>query len=447
MENVIKDEHKNNKIDLENGKVFNIFIRYAIPSIIGMLAMTSAGIIDGVFVGQFVGAEALAAVNIAMPLLNIFFGVGVMIATGGATLSNIKRGEGKLNESNNTYTVTLTLVTLIGLIATIFCVVFSDTAAILLGASADTVEHVSVYIRIVSIFFIPFLGSFSLEMFLKNDGFSILPIVAMVLGAITNVVFDIIFISYLDMGLTGAALATGIAYTVPTIIMVACIFGKSSWKIVKPRFKFKEIRELLFNGSSELLSNVSVGISGLIFNIIIIREIGTIGVAAYSVSNYAGMIAMAVFFGIASAIHPGVSFNKGSGNEKRVLAFKKIGVITSLISGVILAIILISFGEDIVHLFVGYDEEITVLAVTIIKFYAVAMILAGVNIVSSMYYTAINEPLISASIAGSRSLIFLIIGVILLPMIFGSNGIWASIIFAESITILVSMYYFKKKKW
>ncbi|MGL5354344.1 MAG: MATE family efflux transporter [Clostridium sp.] len=447
MENVIKDEPENNKIDLGNGKVFNIFIRYAIPSIIGMLAMTSAGIIDGVFVGQFVGAEALAAVNIAMPLLNIFFGIGVMIATGGATLSNIKRGEGNIKESNNTYTITLALVTLIGLIATVFCVVFSDTAAILLGASADTVEHVSVYIRIVSIFFIPFLGSFSLEMFLKNDGFSILPIVAMVLGAITNVIFDIIFIGYLDMGLTGAALATGIAYTVPTIIMLVCIFGKSSWKIVKPIFRFREIRELLFNGSSELLSNVSVGISGLIFNIIIIREIGTIGVAAYSVSNYAGMIAMAVFFGIASAIHPGVSFNKGSGNEKRVLAFKRIGVITSLISGIILAIILISFGEYIVHLFVGYDEEITVLAVTIIKFYAVAMLLAGVNIVASMYYTAINEPLISATIAASRSLICLIGGVIILPMIFGSNGIWSSIIFAESITILVSIYFFKKKKW
>ncbi|MGL5087262.1 MAG: MATE family efflux transporter [Clostridium sp.] len=447
MENVIKDEPINNKIDLENGKVFSIFIRYAIPSIIGMLAMTSAGIIDGVFVGQYVGAEALAAVNIAMPLLNIFFGIGVMIATGGATLSNIKRGEGKINESNNAYTVTVTLVTLIGLIATVFCVVFSDTAAILLGASADTVEHVSTYIRIVSIFFIPFLGSFSLEMFLKNDGFSILPIVAMVLGAITNVIFDIIFIGYLNMGLKGAALATGIAYTVPTVIMLVCIFGKSSWKIVKPIFKIKEISELLFNGSSELLSNVSVGISGLIFNIIIIRDIGTIGVAAYSVSNYAGMIAMAVFFGIASAIHPGVSFNKGCGNEKRVLAFKKIGVITSLISGVILAIILVSFGEAIVHLFVGYDEEITTLAVTIIKFYAVAMILAGVNIVASMYYTAINEPLISATIAGSRSLICLIAGVILLPMIFGSNGIWSSIIFAESITIIVSIYFFKKKKW
>lgn len=439
------NKKKKSKIDLGKDNVIKVFFYYAIPSIIGMIAMSSAGIIDGVFVGQFVGPEALAAINLAMPPIYLFYGIAVMISLGGATLANIKRGEGNIKESNNFFTMTIGLTLLLGTIATIVGVFFSGNIAGMLGAGQDTHELVATYLEVIAIFYIPYLATFTLDMFLRNDGFPVFPIVCTISGSIMNVILDYILIGELKMGIGGAALATGIAQVVPMVIMATFLIIKSSWKFVKPSIHIKIIGAMLFNGSSELLSNISVAISGFMFNIIIMKEIGTVGVAAFSVANYAAMIATAIFFGIASAINPGVSFNKGSGDLKRVLAFKKVGIIFSLICGVILAVGLITFGENIVHMFVGGDAEVKELSNHIVRFYAIAMILMGINIVSSMYYTAINEPLISAIIAASRSLVFLIIGVIVLPMIFGQNGIWASIVFAEVMTLFITVWCFKKK--
>lgn len=440
-----KNKKKEKKVDLGKESVLKIFIYYAIPSILGMIAMTSAGIIDGVFVGNFVGADALAAINLSMPLLNVFSGIAVMVAMGGATLANIKRGEENIKESNNYFTITIYLILTIGVIATFFGFFYSEKFAILLGAQTDTYRLVSNYLRLISVFFIPFLATFTLDMFIRNDGFPSFPIICTVSGSVLNIILDYVFIAKFNMGLSGAAIATGLSQVIPAIIMTIFIIVKSSWKLIKPNFQIKIIGTMLFNGSSELLSNISVGISGYIFNLIIMKEIGTIGVAAYSIANYAAMIAIAIFFGIASAIGPGVSFNKGSGNSARVISFRRHGVIINLVFGVILSIALITFGEKIVTMFVGNDLKVQVLAIHIIRFYAVAMIFMGINVVSSMYYTAINEPMISATIASFRSLIALIIGVIVLPMIFGQNGIWASIVFAEIITLFITIYYFRKK--
>ncbi|MEG0295919.1 MAG: MATE family efflux transporter [Clostridium sp.] len=438
---------KESKINLGKDNVVKIFFYYAIPAILGMLAMTSAGIIDGIFVGQFVGSDALAAINLSLPILNILYGIGVMIAMGGATLANIKRGEKNTKESNNFYTITVSLIFSIALIATIVCFIFSGEFASLMGAKEDTHELVSTYIRIISLFYIPYLSTFTLDMFIRNDGFPVFPIVCTVMGSVINIILDYILIAEFNMGIKGAAIATGIAQVIPMIAMTIFILLKSSWKLVKPIVRFKDVRDMMFNGSSELLSNISVGVSGLIFNIIIINRIGTMGVAAYSVANYAAWIAIAVFFGIASAINPGVSFNKGSGDIERIKKFRNIGLKASVVAGIILAVILIVFGDKIVYMFVGSDKEVHDLAIHIIGFYAVAMMLTGINVVASMYYTAINEPLISASIAGTRSLIALIIGVLILPIFFGQDGIWASVVFAESATLLLTVYCFKKKPY
>ncbi|KNF07657.1 putative efflux protein, MATE family [Gottschalkia purinilytica] len=440
-------KNKKSKIDLGKDSILKIFFSYAIPSIIGMIAMTSAGIIDGIFVGQLVGANALAAINLAMPVMSVFAGIGVMIAMGGATLANIRRGEKNARESNNLFTVTIVLVIVLAAIATFFSTLFSDSFASLLGAQTDTHRLVSTYIRYLSIFFIPFLGVFVLDMFLRNDGFPVFPIACTISGSIINIVLDYVLIAKFNMGISGAALATGISQLVPFMIMSIFLLRKSSWKIVKPHFDIKAIGAMLFNGSSELLSNISAGVSGFVFNLIIIKNIGTMGVAAYSVANYAATIAIAVFFEIASAINPGISFNRGSGDIKRVLSFRRVGIMFSMACGIVLSLVLIISGKGIVYMFVGNNAEVTELAIHIIKFYAIAMLLMGVNVVSSMYYTAINQPLISAVIAASRSLIFLIIGVVFLPMIIGQNGIWGSIVFAEVITLIVTIYFFKKKPY
>ena len=438
---------KERKINLGKDNVVKIFFYYAIPAILGMLAMTSAGIIDGIFVGQFVGSDALAAINLSLPILNILYGVGVMVAMGGATLANIKRGEKNIKESNNYYTVTISLIFAIAFIATIICFTFSSDFAYLMGSKEDTHELVNIYIKIISLFFIPYIANFALDLFIRNDGHPVFPIICTVSGAIINIILDYILIAELEMGIRGAAIATGIAQVIPMVAMIIFILLKSTWKLVRPNFRFKDIRDMMFNGSSELLSNISVGVSGLIFNVIIMKRIGTMGVAAYSVANYAAWVAIAIFFGIASAINPGVSFNKGSGDVKRIKQFKKIGLSASIVAGIILTVALLSFGDKVVYMFVGNNKGVHDLAIHIIRFYSISMIITGFNVVASMYYTAINQPLMSASISASRSLVSLIIGVLVLPIFFNENGIWSSVVFAEVVTLGIVLFCFKKKPY
>lgn len=440
-------EKKGSKIDLGKDNVLKIFLYYAIPAILGMVAMTSAWLIDGIFVGQFVGSEAVAAINLSMPILNFLFGIGMMISVGGGTLANIKRGEGDIHESNNFYTVTFLMVTIISILATIICILFSREIAALLGASGSTISLVSSYLFISSIFFIGFIGNAALDMFLRSGGFPVFPIVCTTLGAVINIVLDYLFIAKFKMGLNGAAFATGASQIIPMIAMLIFIIKKSSWNFVKPYFDMKAIREMLFNGSSELLSNISVAISGFLFNILIMGSLGVMGVAAFSVANYIATVAMSVYWGVASAIAPGVSFNKGSGHNKRVMAFKRVGIITSLVLGLILALVIFSKGSSIAKIFVGDDIEVINLAVHITKFYGIAIIIMGINIVASMYYTSINEPLISIIIASSRSLIVLVVGLFTLPLIFGDNGLWLSLICAEIVTLCIVVYYSKKKPY
>ncbi|OON95278.1 MAG: hypothetical protein ATN32_07180 [Candidatus Epulonipiscium fishelsonii] len=436
-----------NTINLGEGNVKNIFIRYAIPAILGMVAMTSAQIIDGIFVGRFVGPNALAAISLAMPILMVLFGIGMMMGVGGATLANIKRGEEKIEQSNNYYSVTISLIAMISLIATLICIFFSKNIASILGADKTTHADVVTYISILGLFLFPYLINTSLDMFLRNDGFPNFPIICIGSGSILNIILDYILIAKLEWGIAGAALATGLAQLLPMLAMVIFIIKKSTWKFVKPIFKFNDIKYMVFNGSSEMFSNISVGISGFLFNLIIMKEIGTAGITAYTISIYATTISIAIFYGVANAIAPGVSFNIGKGDIVRVFSFRNMGVITNILIGVILCLILFLLGDKLAYLFVGEDEVIRELAVRITRFAAASLTIAGVNIVASMYYTSINQPLISVIIAISRSLIMLVLGLFILPNIMGQDGIWASYIFAELTTLLIVLYYFKKRPY
>ncbi|ONI41085.1 hypothetical protein AN639_12885 [Candidatus Epulonipiscium fishelsonii] len=284
-------------------------------------------------------------------------------------------------------------------------------------------------------------------MFLRNDGFPNFPIICVGSGSILNVILDYLFIAVLEWGIAGAAMATGMAQLLPMLAMGIFIIKKSTWKFVKPTYKVEDIKYIIFNGSSEMFSNISVGISGFLFNIIIMKEIGTKGITAYTISIYAITIAIAIFYGIANAIAPGVSFNRGKGDKNRVCSFRNIGVLTNLLIGIFLCVILFLFGDKLAYLFVGENEVIRELAVRINMFAAVSLTIAGVNIVASMYYTSINQPLISVIIAISRSLVMLIVGLFVLPYIMGQDGIWASYIFAEVTTLLIVLYYFKKRPY
>ncbi|MGL5978968.1 MAG: MATE family efflux transporter [Erysipelotrichaceae bacterium] len=443
----ISTEKKAGALDLERDPIWKVFFYNAIPAMIGMLAMNSATILDGIFVGQFVGSEALAAINLSMPLFNVLYGLGVMIAVGGATLANIRKGEYKIKESNALFSLTMVLLLIVGGVASFAAVVFAPNIAIALGAQGTTIEMVAIYLQILGIFFVPFLASVALDMFLKNDGFTVSPILCQLSGAVANVVLDILFIAVLDMGILGAALATAVAYALPAIGMGYLIIKKSSWKFTQISWDLPLIGAMLFNGSSEFFSNIAVGISTLCFNTIIMRRLGTNGVAAYSVASYTAMITMALYWGSASAMMPGVSRNKGLENKERVLALRNLASVFVLFIGVIVTIALLMYGDIIIDWFIVGDPQTHALALLILRVQLFGFVIAGVNVIASSYYTAINQPKASMIIAMLRSLILLLPALFLLPIWFGDMGIWSSLVVAEWLCLLVVVWFFKRLVW
>ncbi len=434
---------KKRSIDLGNDKTSKIFWGYAVPSILVMLANTTAGFVDSVFIGRYVGSEGLSAITLIMPISMLLGGIGVMVAIGGTTLAGIYKGKEELEKSNNYFNVTIALLSILSVTSTILLIALSSKFAGLLGAEGRVAEYMMDYIKILSLFFLPFLLTFAFSFFLKLDGDPAAVVMIMLSGTVLNILLDYWFIGVLRWSMKGAALATGVSQLVPWILMIYAIRFKSSWKFSVPVFNRKEIGAMLFNGSSELMSMSAASIAGFIYNLIIIKKIGIHGVAAYAVALQISSISTAISYGFADAIQSGVSFNLGADKLGRVKRLRNISLYANLVSGVMLCVASLVFGESMAGIFVKETGTIK-LAAYILDFFAFAFIFSGVNITLATYYTAINSPIISGVLTVSRSLIALIAGLILLPLIFGDSGIWLALVFAEVATIIVGWVCVRK---
>lgn len=437
------EQSKKNNIDLGKDRIFKIFWSYAIPSILAMLAQSTAGFVDSVFIGRYIGPDGLSAITLIMPVVMLLGGVGTMVAIGGNTLAGIHRGKEELETSNNYFNVTIVLLSIVAIISTILLIAFSGNFTNLLGAKGIVAEYMIEYTKTLSLFLLPFLLTFAFSFFLKLDGKPVEVVVIILSGTAINILLDYLFVGLLGWSMKGAALATGISQLTPWLLMLYIIKFKSSWKFSIPIFRIKEIWAMVFNGSSELMSMAAASIAGFIYNVIIIGRVGVHGVAAYSVALQITTISTSVFYGFAEAVQSAVSFNLGADKLHRVKKFKNISMYANLISGVILCIISLTFSEAIASIFVKEQSTIE-MAAYILDFYAIAFVLGGVNITLATYYTAVNSPILSATLAVSRSLIALTIGLITLPLIFGNQGIWMAVIFAEVATVIVGIICMRK---
>jgi len=433
------------KLDLQHDSIVKIFIHYAVPSVLGMLAMSTAQVVDGIFIGRFVGPDGLAAINLAWPLVMVFSGISLMIGIGGSTLANISRGAGKHKTANNFYSVTMLLLILFGLGVLLVGLGLLKFIPIILGADASIESLVQDYLRIILGFAPFFMLTFTQDLFIRGDGHPIFPVAVMLAGSVTNIILDYLFVGRIGLGLKGAAWATGCSQVLPFILMLFYLIRKTNWTFLKPVFHGGEIFRMMYNGLSEFVDETSIGISVYIFNLVLMSRIGAYGVAAYSISAYVGEIFGIIFFGTAQAIHAGVSVNRGAGNTKRVKEFRNLAIYTNLALGVLAFILLQLFRTQAASVFVT-DPGVIKLASEITFYYSFALLLMGVNIAAAMFFTAVDKPAQSAVIALSRSLVMLLAGLFILPVFFGNTGIWLSFIFAESITLVIAVVSFKRTK-
>jgi|GEM_PF-822004 len=433
-----------NQLDLGKTPIKKLFWTYAIPSILGMIAQSTAGFVDSIFMGRYVGPEGLSAVTLMFPIVGLLAGVAIMFTVGGTTLAGIELGRENPSKSNNYFNLTVFFLAALSFLLVLFVLLFIEKVPALVGAHGITAEYLITYGRTLGLFFPFFLLNFAFMFFLKLDGKPMLMVGTMIAGTIINILLDYLLIGHLKMSVYGAALATGLSQLVPWLILFSTVLFKSQWKIRLPKIRWNEIGQILFNGSSELLSNIAFSISGFMFNLIIINRMGVTGVAAYAVSLQIAGLATSIGYGFGESNQTGISYNIGAGNFERVKGFYRMTLAAGLVSGLLLFAAAFWAGEILSGMFVTDRATIT-LATKILKYYAFAFIFLGANVFFGTYYTAINDPIRSGAITLYRSLVGLVIGLALFVPLMGNSGIWMSLVFAEVTTFVIGLNMVKRK--
>ncbi len=428
------------KLDLGNGDIIGLFTYYAIPSVVSMIVLTSYIIIDGIFIGNGVGANGLAAVNIAMPFIFFINSVVGMLTIGGSVVVSVKLGEAQTKQACESFSFIMSLISGLVIIVSIVGLVFINLIVHLLGASATLAPLVKEYLVVFLSLNIFYYAAFPCDIFVKVDGWPRYSMFFTIIGAVINIILDYLFVMVYHFGLKGAALASCVGAGIAGAGMITHFFSKKAvLHFTKPKGSFKLIRKIVYNGSSEFFTQVSTSITTLLFNLVILHKVGEIGVSAMSITLYVNTLVIMVMYGLSDSMQPIVSYNLGANKPKRVFKTLKVALICAEIMGIVSFLFMMFGCKPIIQAFTKGNMALTQLAVEITRVYVIAYLLMGINMVASGYFTAIGKARESVIISLARSLIFLSIGIIGLPFLIGNTGIWLAVFFSELLTLFLSL--------
>lgn len=423
------------------------YFKHVFPSILSMLFISLFTIVDGIFVARYVGTKALAAVNITYPIYNLGFAFIIMLSVGGSALISISLGKGDKTRANNYFSLITLAIIASTTVSAIVCLFNIKGLLSMLGVSSELYAYSATYAKIL-IIAIPFLGlKVSYEYFLRIDDCINLSLGITVIGGVTNIVLDYLFVAKFGFGIAGAGYATFIGIVVSAVIgAIHFIMKPKNLSYIIPKMDLKFLKDASINGSSEMVTELSGGITAIIFNVTLIKYAGAEGVAANSVLMYILFIFISVAIGITMGIQPVISYNYGASNHNIIRDIMKKSVYT--IGGFSIAtfILIQAFGHYPIELFLRNDINTAELASGGLRIFSIALLISGFNILISGYFTAINNGKISALISFSRSIILLIPAILILPDLFGFNGIWMAIPVAEVGTVLLTMIFLKRDK-
>lgn len=433
-------------MNVTKDKISSVFFQYSIPSVLGMLAISSASIVDGFFIGNYVGDFGLAAINISFPIFSLLFGFALMLAIGSSVVSGKLIGQGDIKNASIIFSKTMICITLFSFITCSILFLNIETILHLFGADENLTKIAIEYLSVILIF-IPFLMiGVVLDYFVRVDNRPNLAFIALLSSAVINVILDWFMIVYLQKGILGAALATGISQLALLFILLPHFFSKkATLKFVKPIGSYMQIIKASYNGASEFVNEISVGITTLIFNYIMIKTFSVEGVAAFAVINYLLMIGIMISFGISDSLQPIISKNFGAKENKRIEEFLKIAFITTGLVGVVMVLLLLFVPDTLANIFLEDNNYKTKqIVLNFATFIWIAFLFNGFNLVISAYLTAIHKPLASMMIALSRSFIFPVYFIFTLPFLLNTQGIFLAIPMAEAFTFILALFLFRK---
>lgn len=439
---------KNNDLEIASGNIYKTFLKFSLPNMVGLMAMSSVALVDAYFVSQYVSPVAFAAVNIIMPLITIVFGIAIMFTIGAAVLVGTYLGENKIVKARAVFTKVMITISSISLFFSVVCYFFSYDVARLLHANDEIMVYAKPYLEMVALFFLFQALEYSLSVMIRTDGNPYLASIAVLSGALLNFILDYIFIVKMNMGIEGAALGTGISFMVSTFMLLFhFILKKGNLKLTKYIGKWKEIFFAAYNGSSELFSEASVAIIAYLFNKIMVESLGTYGVEAFAVINISLWAVNMLCYAIGDSLVPLLSINYGAGyydRIKKILTLSRISVL--FIGG--LAFLLFTFiPEIIVSLLLDKkNKEAFEIALVFADYTKYAFLFLGLNIVFSSSFTAIQKPFHSIVVAALRGLILPVICIYFLPFILNETGLYMAISVAEFTTIILAYYLWKNTK-
>lgn len=412
----------------------------AVVAPILMMVFTSIySIIDGLFVSNFVGDSAFAGLNIVFPFTMIIGAIGFMFGAGGSALVSMKLGEGKREEANQIFAGIVYFTIILGGLISGICYFFVEDIVILLGATQEMLPHAVTYGKILILGEVAFMTQNLFQVFCMvaerpNLGFAL-----SLIAGLVNMGLDALLIVGFDMGIAGAGIATIAAQIIASL--VAFIYfarkNKSLLHLAKPTFNFKNIFKAMTNGASEFLGNVASSVVGILFNLQLLKYAGESGVIAYGVLMYLGFIFNAIYIGYSIGTAPIIGYHYGAENHKELKNLLKKSLLLNAGVGLIMTLFSVVLAQPMSSIFVGYDAELLPFTTEAMRIFSLSFIFSGINIFTSSFFTALNNGLISALISFCRTMIFQIACVFVLPLFWGVNGIWLSLIITELLALFV----------
>ncbi len=423
-------------------------LRFTLPSICMMVFTSIYGVVDGLFVSNFAGKTPFAAINLVMPFIMILGGMGFMIGTGGTALVSKLLGEGKKDDAHSTFSMMVLFTLLLGLVLSAVGFLTMRPVSYFLGATDAMIDDCVLYGRIVTGFTFAFMLQNVFQSFFIAAEKPRLGLIVTVAAGVTNMALDALFIAVFDWGVAGAAIATGLSQCVGGVLpLIYFLRPNDSLLRMRPTaLRLRPILQACGNGSSELMSNISSSLVGMLYNFQLMRLIGEDGVSAYGVLMYVQFIFVAIFIGYSIGSAPVVSFHFGAQNHGELKSLLRKSVLLMSSGGVLLTVAARLLAALLAHLFVGYDAVLFDLTTHAFRLFSWSFLLAGFNIFTSGFFTALNNGAISAAISFLRTLVFQTASVLILPLLLGVDGIWWAITVAEIFAFLISLLFLFLKR-
>ena len=431
-------------IQLSEHFTYRKLLRFTLPSMVMMVFTSIYGVVDGVFISNFVGSDPFAAINLIMPFLMILGALGFMLGSGGSALVGFYLGMGQEKRANEIFSLLIYVLLGVGAALTVLGLLFLEPVARLLGADADLLPYCVRYGRIVLLGLIPFTLQNVFQSFLVTAERPHFGLYITVGAGVTNMVLDALLVAVIPLEVEGAAIATVISQCVGGFLPLIYFLrpNTSRLRLTRTRWELRPVLKSAANGSSEFMTNISMSIVTMLYNWQLLRLMGADGVTVFGIIMYVSFIFVALFLGYSMGSAPIDSFHYGAGNQEelRGLFRRSLTIILSMSVG--LTLLAIVLAKPLAMIFVSYDPALLSVTTRALAIYAVSYLLTGFNIYASSFFTALNDGLVSALISFARTLVFQVLAVLTLPLLWEADGIWAAVILAEGLAAILSLACF-----